>query len=206
MTEENNDQSEMVGDKKSSIEMELNALMAVVKSLDSLSPEGRNWVLASAASKFGVQPPSISKAPSKGNVESASQQSEGDGLSSIQNPKVKKWIKDAQFTEEELESVFYSSGSEYQIIASDVPGTSKKDKTINAYILVGASRFLETGEPNFTDQEARVYCETIGCYDSTNHAKYMKDKGNYITGNKNSGWTLTMPGLKAAVEVIRGAK
>ena len=204
MTIEMEDAGEEGG--KSSLEDELNALTNIVKYLEPLTDEGRAWVLSSAASRFGTK--GVLGKPTLSSLEGpkAENQSYEENIGNVENPKVKKWVKDAGFTEEELESVFYQKGGEYQIIASDVPGKSKKDKTINAYILVGAAKFLEAGEPNFTDQEARAYCESIGCYDTTNHSKYMKDKGNSMTGSKSGGWTLTMPGLKAAVEVIRGAQ
>ncbi|GGK17241.1 hypothetical protein GCM10011394_28060 [Luteimonas terricola] len=74
---------------------------------------------------------------------------------------------------------------------------------MNTYLMLGIAAFLSTGEASFTDKDARELCEHFGCYDATNHAKYIKEFGNKITGSKSSGWKLTAPGLNAAAELVK---
>jgi hypothetical protein len=83
------------------------------------------------------------------------------------------------------------------------PGSSTKVKTINAYILTGISKLLATGEAKFDDESGRAVCESMGCFDKTNHSKFVKEKGNVSGGSKGSGWTLTGPGLKSGADLIK---
>ena len=83
------------------------------------------------------------------------------------------------------------------------PGKNGKEKTINAYVLTGVSAFLQTGETKFDDKTARDVCKTMGCFNEGNHAYYLKGRGNVLGGSKDSGWTLTGPGLKLGAELIR---
>lgn len=87
-----------------------------------------------------------------------------------------------------------------------LPGraTKKVDQAVSTYLIQGLSAFLVTGDPSFTDDDARKLCTHFGCYDSTNHAKYLKDLGNRVTGSKSAGWKLTVPGLAAAADLLRG--
>ena len=39
--------------------------------------------------------------------------------------------------------------------------------------------------------------------DYTNHAKYMKEKGNNFTGTKDKGWELTAPELKFGATLVK---
>ncbi len=82
-------------------------------------------------------------------------------------------------------------------------GKSKRDKTINTYILLGVAALLGKGEVEVTDEEARKLCEHFGCYGGPNHAKTIKDFGNAITGSMSSDWELTAPGLTTAVALIK---
>lgn len=90
------------------------------------------------------------------------------------------------------------------MIASEIPGKSDREKTINAYILTGVGHFLATGSTDFADSAARKTCTDAGCYGKGNHATYLKAKGSSFTGTKDSGWKLTSPGLKAGADLIKG--
>jgi hypothetical protein len=50
---------------------------------------------------------------------------------------------------------------------------------------------------------ARQFCERIGCYDQANHAAHIKNRGNEFTGDKNRGYSLTNPGIKKGVALIK---
>ena len=84
------------------------------------------------------------------------------------------------------------------------PRKTGKEKTINAYVLTGISAFVHTSEPKFDDKTARDVCRAMGVFSESNHAYYLKGKGNVLGGTKDSGWTLTTPGLKLGAEIVKG--
>ena len=113
------------------------------------------------------------------------------------------WLHQHGLTGNDLDQVFHRDGDRVEVIAAAIPGTSAKERTLNAYLLAGTSRLVATGEPSFDDRSARQICKNLGCYDHTNHATYLKDKGNRFSGSKDQGWTLTAPGLAQAAALIR---
>jgi hypothetical protein len=116
---------------------------------------------------------------------------------------VKTWLKKVKLEGSLLEEYFHFDQGKVQPIA--LPGNASKRITqvVNTYLVQGLSSYLASGEPAFSDTDARKLCEHFGCYDHTNHAKYLKEFGNKITGSKASGWKLTAPGLSAAAELIK---
>jgi hypothetical protein len=113
------------------------------------------------------------------------------------------WAKQNQLDFDTIEQVFHIKGSEVSFIAHEVPGKNGKEKTLNAYILAGIARFLSSGEPLFDDNLARTLCRNIGCYNNANHALYLKNKGNEMSGSKEKGWILTTPGLKRGATLVK---
>ena len=113
------------------------------------------------------------------------------------------WLKKAGVTRNQLEQHLHLDGGTAKVIS--LPGNASKriDQVLNTYLMQGFAAFLTNGDASFTDKEARGLCEHFGCYDATNHAKYVKEFGNKITGSKNSGWKLTAPGLTAAAELVK---
>jgi hypothetical protein len=103
---------------------------------------------------------------------------------------------------EELDQVFHFKGDGIFDI-HDAPGKSKKEKTLNTYILTGVGRFLITNNREFDDQTVRGFCETIGCYDRANHAAYMKAKGPEFSGDKKKGYSLTNVGVKRGATLVK---
>ena len=113
------------------------------------------------------------------------------------------WAKQNALTSGQLQQVFDFSDGAAIIIAPEIGGKTNSEKTIKAYVLAGVAGLLSSGDPNFDDKAARALCETFGCYDRTNHSKYMKDKGNNFTGTKDGGWKLTAPGLKYGALLVK---
>lgn len=119
------------------------------------------------------------------------------------SPVASAWLTKNKIGREDLEHYLHFDSGKVKVIA--LPGASSKriDQVISAYLISGVAALLETGDASFTDQVARSLCEDQGCYDQTNHAKYLKEFGNRITGSKGSGWKLTAPGLTAAAGLIK---
>jgi hypothetical protein len=120
-----------------------------------------------------------------------------DGLSA----RAITWLKQHGLTREHIDQIFALDGT-FDVIAARMPGRSKRQQTIEAYTVCGLRAFLQSGEPTFTDRDARLLCQRVGCYDPANHYNYMKGFDNRITGSKESGWRLTNPGLTAAAQIV----
>ncbi|WP_188929487.1 hypothetical protein [Puia dinghuensis] len=116
----------------------------------------------------------------------------------------KIWMKQNLVSGDDLQLVFHLADGRADVIASEIPGKDGKAKTINAYMLQGLASFLTSGIPKFDDKSARALCARYGCYSAANHSVYIKAVGNKLTGSKDSGWTLTSPGLKYAAELVKG--
>jgi hypothetical protein len=104
-------------------------------------------------------------------------------------------------TDELLERVFHFDG-QCELIAAP-PGTNKREQTINAYVLIGVQHLLQSDDSKFSDAAAVALCKRLGCYDQANHALTRTKFGNRLTGSKDSGYTLTVPGLDQAATLIK---
>ena len=118
-------------------------------------------------------------------------------------PAATAWLKRSALTLQQLEQFFHADGGKVTLISAPQTATKRIDQVVNVYLLQGFATFLGTGDSSFPDSDARERCEYFGCYDSTNHSKYLKEFGNKITGSKSTGWKLTAPGMSAAAELIR---
>ncbi len=172
------------------------ATTQLVTLLEPLSPEERHRAVSAALILLG-QSPSGSHKISKGV--DADEQEVGNGLST----KAAVWMKKFSITRDQLDSVFSIDESGVDIIASKLPGSSKRQQTIHAYILSGLKSYLITGDVAFDDKNAREFCQKVGCYDVANHANHSKAFGNFIGGTKDIGWKLTNPGLQEAAKIIK---
>jgi len=173
---------------------EKNPLQAVIDVLEPLDSDHRQRVVSAAMTYLGE-----SLAPSQknkgGTAEPQNKFDAGD-----YPPRVQAWITQNKLTQEQLENVFHKTGAAYSIIAV-VPGSGSTG-VLNNYLLVGITRFLETGDPSFDDQSGRNACKSAGCYQGGNHAKYMSQKGNALSGDVKAGWSITQPGLIQAAKLI----
>jgi len=173
----------------------------VGKIVDLLTPftsEERGRVISAALTLLG-------EGSSKHGIDKNSEGDDDDHRDTFINlsGKVKSWQKQNGVTGDQLAQMFHIADGKADVIAGEMPGKNKKEQTLNAYVLAGVAQFISTGEPKFTDKDARSLCVAAGCYDSPNHAVTLKAKGNWFTGSKDKGWVLTAPGLKHATTLLK---
>ncbi len=169
------------------------ALNAIITALTPLKSEERQRIVGAAMLFLGEKAVELEQ---KGKPEDNG----GDG--GVYSANARKWMKQNNVTAEELEHVFLIKEDKTFDI-HDVPGTSKKVRTLNTYILTGLGRFLAADEKTFADTTARQICEDIGCYDSANHSAYIGKKGSNFSGDKSKGWTITPGGLKTGAALVK---
>jgi hypothetical protein len=174
----------------------------IVDALTPLESTQRQRTIQAALTLLGETfvPPATGKTgadPSKG----ASHEGISGNIEGL-SKQATAWMKKYSISKEKLDEVFHVTENAAEVIASKMPGKKRGEQTVNAYVLQGISSYLLSGEPNFDDQSARQLCEQVGCYDYSNHTKYLASKGNLFTGSKKGGWRLTNPGLKHGSDLI----
>ena len=174
--------------------LKTNAIEKMVSLLEPLSSEERGRLVRSAFAFLGETEP--------GAAQESSHQSEEQPRTNV-GARAKSWLKQNSLSDQQIEQVFHLEEGNCSVIATELAGKSKKEKTLSAYVLAGTASLLSTDNPNFDDKPARELCESSGCYDSTNHAKYLQQKGNWLTGSKDKGWTITGPGLSRAAAMVK---
>jgi hypothetical protein len=170
--------------------------------LQPLRAEERQRVIKAALTLLGDDTSVVNQNSGKGRA-AAADDDDDDSASDLPT-KARQWMTKYAVTQEHLNNVFHVQNGSAEVIAHKAPGSSMKAMTINAYVLTGLSQLLATGEAKFDDKSARAVCRSMGCFDTNNHPKYMKEKGNVIGGSKGSGWTLTGPGLARGADLVKG--
>ncbi|WP_440641197.1 hypothetical protein ACSHT2_08660 [Bradyrhizobium sp. PUT101] len=181
------------------LDRELNAMGAVLAALEPLDAEERARVVAWAMQKLSIQGHQTLKPNSP---ETKSLEPNDTVQETPVSSKGALWMRQNGLTALHLSEVFHFEDSGAEIIASEVPGSSTRDKVKNAYVLLGLSNFLVNGTPTVGDKAGRSVCERFGIYDKTNHSKAFKG-GNELTGSANAGWTVTAPGLRHAATLVK---
>jgi hypothetical protein len=173
------------------------ALTTLIKILTPLSTDDRHRIVDSAMVFLGEK---VKGKPTESTFDAL-----GAGNNVSDNEEypiaVRKWMQQYSVLPDEFDKVFHLKDDGFDIHGA--PGKSRKEKTLNTYILTGAGMFLTTGDRKFNDALARGFCETIGCFDSPNHAKYLKEKGAEFSGDKGKGYTLTKVGEKRGAELVK---
>jgi hypothetical protein len=168
--------------------------------LDPLTSEDRQRAMNGALAMLGEAPGQ--SAPTPVAVSGVAAAAPGPNVIGL-SPKGGAWMKQNGLTLDQVERVFDISNQGVDLMAAEAPGRNRKEQTRNTYVLVGLSRMLASGDANFADKDARKACEDLGCYDPANHAAYMNDRGNLLTGSKSTGWKLTSPGLKFGADLVK---
>jgi hypothetical protein len=178
------------------------ATTKIYEQLERLPAEERRRAVDAALTMLGESPTSTKlSGGAEGGAEEPSPES--DGFSGAARALIKKHSIDTAA----LAEMFHLENGKVQLILAGPLGKSKKEQTLNTYLLTGLAAFLETGSGEFQDDLARGNCQHLGCYDKANHSVYMKKEfGNKIVGSKAAGWKLTAPGLSAAAKLVAPAK
>lgn len=172
----------------------------IVELLTPIDSAERTRVIQASMTLLGE---TFSMGPSRAGIDGTGAGEVDEGGPSALPARARTWMKQNSVSLEELQQLFHLEDGSADVIAGDLPGKNKKEKTYTAYILIGLSKLLSTGAPAFDDKTARALCESSGCYDPANHAFNIRDRGNEFTGTKEKGWMLTAPGLKRAAALVK---
>lgn len=167
--------------------------------LSPLDPDGRARVIAACLALFGDPVPA--GVGSRSNLSHVGEES----LPEHVGAKARRWIRQFDLTADDLEQVFhFTDTGSVELIATEIPGATKKEQSANAYLLCGAASFLATDEPKIDNSVAVQFAKHVGCYDKNNHTANRNSLGNRISGSIESGFLLPAPGLKAAALLVKG--
>jgi hypothetical protein len=122
-----------------------------------------------------------------------------DGVS----PVAVKWMKRSGFSADCLSRVFSIGLDEIDLVASSVPGSSKRERLHNVFRLSAMAAYLSSGAARVSAEELKEACQHYDAYDVANHAKNLKALGREISGTKESGYTLTATGITGATKLIK---
>lgn len=167
----------------------------IVELLTPLESDERLRIISATLTLFGEKPVAVGKTTGSEEL--------GDADTEIFSPRARAWMRQYALDTEQIQQVFHLANGTAEVIAATIPGNNTKEKTFSVYILSGIANLLAKGDSSFDDKTARELCKTAGCYDSDNHASYMKSRGNEFTGSKDKGWVLTSPGLKRGAELVK---
>lgn len=174
----------------------LNKLIAI---LEPMTSEDRHRNINAALTYLNDQGLGVAKPRADATTPG---QGHHDGADGYFSPAIAARMKQHGISPEHAQHVYeFRDGEPFKVLA--VPGRGKKPQTLAMYHLVGLGTYLETGKRDFTDADARQHCKTYGCYDPPNHASYLDEKHPAFTGDKNTGWMLTMPGIKVAANIVK---
>ena len=181
------------------------ALTKIIEVLQPLSSDERHRTMNAAMLFLGISaaPTHQARDAAPNRNPAGDDEPDSDDLDgAAYSPQIKKWMRQNNVTSDELDRAFqFHADGTFDI--HDVPGKSKKEQTLNTYIMTGLGRYLATGERGFDDATARQICEDVGCYDQANHATHLKTKGAEFSGDKSRGYILSNVGIKRGAALVK---
>ncbi len=191
------------------MEPEIVAMSAVYAALKGLEPDVQQRVLGWIAAKLKIDNSLKTQQRDdeqnfSGSVIAHEPEIEDavgilDGVSAV----AKRWITRSALRPDRLSTLFSLGGEEVDLIANAVPGAKKKDRMHNVFLLKGVAAYLGTGAARFTYEQIREACLHYDAFDVSNFATYLKSFSGEVTGNKESGYTLTPRGLANATDIVK---
>ena len=210
------------------IDPELVALTNVCAALNDIDDESKLRVLEYAIKKFNLdirlpsaivvtqpqspiynpQPHAIahSSAPSLPTEELLGSEESPDDFDDDDigiSPVAIKWMKRNSLTMDQLGHLFSLGVDEIDLVASSVPGSSKNQRTRSVILLKGMAAYLGSGAARISAEQIKTTLLHYDAYDPPNHAKYIRGLASEVSGNKKSGYTLTVRGMTSATEIIQ---
>lgn len=167
------------------------AAVALFDILEPFEPDARKRLLSGVIGLLGDPPSSFAQSEQEPEIELSV------------GPSARRWLSHNNLTETQIEQVYFFSDGRVDLIADRVPGQTKKERTVNVYLLIGVRTLLQSEAAVIDDAEAVAFCKRIGAYDKNNHTANRNALGNRATGSRTAGFTLTTPGLDAAATSIK---
>lgn len=203
--------------KKAALGMdpEIIAINDVYAALKDLDPEAQSRVLGYVAGKLKILAPA-----SETQFESRSRQSDdtgqtnkgvggsesdsqgNDDLDGV-SPVARKWMIRNGLQSKQLSAVFSLGVDEIDLVAKSVPGKNKKEKMRSVFLLKGVAAYLGAGAARFTHEQMKEACLHYEAFDAANFALNFKSLSSEVSGNKDSGYSLTARGLTNATEMVK---
>jgi hypothetical protein len=198
------------GSKKKSTSTSLpDVTTAIYALLQPLTSEERGKVIHAALTLLGDVP---ADGPSHGGNGSGQPQPGGGGTPDSRerfhgiSKEGQTWMTRSGLTRDRIDQFFHIGNGTVTVIQSPFSNDNKRRQSVTAYLLTGVARLLATGTSAFTDDEARGVCRDFGSFDSGNHTRVMEALKGRITGSKDAGWRLTVPGLTEAANLLRASQ
>lgn len=174
-------------------------LTAIIKLLEPLPSAQRQRTVAAAMMFLGEAP--LQKPRQEKSGGSSADNNDDDGGEGDYSPQITKWMKQNEVSAEELDRVFHFDGDgTFDLLHA--PGKSKKEQTVNTYVLTGLGKYLTANDRAFDDATARANCEKMGCFDKSNHATHIKNQPEF-TGDRSKGYSITNPGIKRGAALVK---
>ena len=112
-------------------------------------------------------------------------------------------MKRSGLSADHLSKIFSIQLDEIDLVATKVPGKSKRERVQNVFRLTAIAQYLATGAARVSYEDLKEACLHYDAYDVTNHSKNLKSLGREISGSKESGYTLTATGITGATNLIK---
>jgi hypothetical protein len=197
------------------VDEEISVIGAVDRAIKSLSIDAQRRVLKYIVAKNNLNIDALANDDSTTTEESGKgldhQRSESPadkredfepGLEGV-SPVARRWMLRNDLTGEAISLLFSIGGDQIDLVAKNVPGNSKREKTRSVALLKGIAAYLSSGAARFTHEEFKEACLHYKAYDPGNFATYLKRFATELSGDKGVGYTLTARGMASATEMVK---
>ncbi len=140
--------------------------------LEPLSPEDRQRVIQAALVLLGDSLPTLVQKPAKALLNEHGEVEPPSGVSA----QAKIWMQKHSLSMELIEVLIHLDDGKATVIELPGKNGSGRERTHVCYLMAGLACLISSGEPSFSDEDARALCVHFGCYDKGNHS-FVKAAG-----------------------------